>query len=128
MISTIFLTALFSYASIAAAQCGAGTPAAKVTGSTGAYVATIGGTAAYSGASYLAAIQAAIAGTKSGDRIAVIASGSIGSNIITLDAGKIFEGCGTIDAGFKNLRGAIEITDVDDVHVSEPTQSTSEQY
>lgn len=114
---TIIAAFLSAHLSLATAQCGSGSPAAEVTGSTGAYVATYAGAATYSGASYLAAIQAAVKVAKAGDRIAVIASGSIGAASIDLSAGQIFEGCGAIDAQTNGVRGAIQIRDVDDVHV-----------
>ncbi|OBT81781.1 hypothetical protein VE02_09855 [Pseudogymnoascus sp. 03VT05] len=91
-----------------AADCGAGTPEATVTGSSGAYVATKGGSSVYSGSDYFAAINAALGAIASGERVAVMASGSIGTNVISIGSGKIFEGCGTIDLGYKAGRGGIE--------------------
>ncbi|ELR01770.1 hypothetical protein VC83_01001 [Pseudogymnoascus destructans] len=57
---------------------------------------------------YFAAINAALGTVASGERVAVMASGSIGTNIISIDSGKIFEGCCTIDLGYKAGRGGIE--------------------
>ncbi|OBT53630.1 hypothetical protein VE04_06653 [Pseudogymnoascus sp. 24MN13] len=91
-----------------AADCGAGTPEAKVTGSSGAYVATKGGSSVYSGSDYFAAINAALGAIARGERLVVMASGSIGTNIISIGSGKIFEGCGTINLGYKAGRGGIE--------------------
>ncbi|OBT79213.1 hypothetical protein VF21_01730 [Pseudogymnoascus sp. 05NY08] len=91
-----------------AADCGAGTPEATVTGSSGAYVATKGDSSVYSGSDYFAAINAALGAIASGERVAVMASGSIGTNVISIGSGKIFEGCGTIDLGYKAGRGGIE--------------------
>ncbi|KFY36795.1 hypothetical protein V495_07606 [Pseudogymnoascus sp. VKM F-4514 (FW-929)] len=91
-----------------AADCGAGTPEATVTGSEGAYEATKGSSSVYSGSDYFAAIDAALSAIASGERVAVMASGSIGTNVISIDSGKIFEGCGTIDLGYKAGKGGIE--------------------
>ncbi|GAB1740090.1 hypothetical protein NU219Hw_g5009t1 [Hortaea werneckii] len=93
----------FSYA-----QCGSGSPDAVVDGSTGSYVTTAGGSEVYSGSDYLAAIQTGIDSISSGQRISVIASGDIGASTISIDSGKTFEGCGTINVGYKAGVGAIE--------------------
>ncbi|KFZ11782.1 hypothetical protein V502_07394 [Pseudogymnoascus sp. VKM F-4520 (FW-2644)] len=53
-----------------AADCGAGTPEATVTGSEGAYEATKGSTSVYSGSDYFAAIDAALGAIASGERVA----------------------------------------------------------
>ena len=92
---------------LAQAACGANTPHATVTGSSGTYVTGPAPSTVYSGSDYRAAIQAAVDTIASGQRVSVIASGSIGANTITIGSGKIFEGCGTIDVG-GNGRGAIE--------------------
>ncbi|KAF4975471.1 hypothetical protein FZEAL_7734, partial [Fusarium zealandicum] len=99
------------------AQCGAGTPDASVTGKTGSYTATKGSSKVYSGSDYLAAIQAAVDSIKSGERVSVIASGSIGNGSIRIDSGKIFEGCGTIDASSRNTHGAVESLGTTDVQI-----------
>ncbi|TDZ39512.1 hypothetical protein CTRI78_v010560 [Colletotrichum trifolii] len=111
------LTAVLALASSAAAQCGSGSPHARVTGSGTSFTATKGSTDVYTGNSYLAAIQAALDSVSSGQRVAVIASGSIGANTITIDSGKIFEGCGTIDVASRSNRGAIESTDTTGVQI-----------
>ncbi|KAI0409991.1 hypothetical protein F4802DRAFT_592871 [Xylaria palmicola] len=110
------MTRLFNFAAAllaiavacADAQCGAGTPDATVTGSGGAFRASRGATAVYAGADYRAAIQAAVDAIGSGQRVAVMASGSIGAGTITIGSGKTFEGCGTIDAANRAGHGAIE--------------------
>ena len=89
-------------------DCGAGSPHATVTGSSGAYVTREGGTTVYSGGDYRAAVQAGVDTISSGQRVAVMASGNIGASTITIQSGKTFEGCGTINIGWRNGRGAIE--------------------
>ncbi|KAI5369945.1 Putative pectin lyase/virulence factor [Septoria linicola] len=108
---------LLSLLSITWAQCGSGSPNARVTGSTGAYVATRGSTTVYSGPDYRAAIQAAVDSISSGQRVSVIASGSIGANTISITSGKTFEGCGTINVANRSGRGAIEVTDASGVQI-----------
>ncbi|HEU5127356.1 MAG TPA: RICIN domain-containing protein [Glycomyces sp.] len=88
--------------------CGSGSPHATVTGSSGNYTASNGGSTVYSGGDYRAAIQAAVDSTGNGERTSVMASGAIGANTITIPSNRIFEGCGTIDIGWRNGRGAIE--------------------
>ncbi|WP_030158384.1 RICIN domain-containing protein, partial [Glycomyces sp. NRRL B-16210] len=97
--------------------CGAGSPDATVTGSSGNYTTTRGGSNVYSGSDYRAAIQAGVDAISSGQRVAVIASGSIGANTITIQSGKTFEGCGTIDVGNRSGRGAIESIDTSNVSI-----------
>lgn len=99
------------------AQCGSGSPDAQVTGSGGFFTATSGFGTIYSGSNYLAAIQAAIDSIGSGQRVSVIASGSIGAGTIRIDSGKIFEGCGIIDVAYRAGRGAIESLDTTDVQI-----------
>ncbi|WQF75333.1 Putative pectin lyase/virulence factor [Colletotrichum destructivum] len=111
------LTAVLALASSVSAQCGSGTPNARVTGSGSSFVATRGSTQVYTGSNYLAAIQAAVDAITSGQRVSVIASGSIGAGTITIGAGKTFEGCGTINAGLRSGRGAIEVTDAAGVKI-----------
>lgn len=112
------LTAVLALASSVAAQCGAGTPNARVLGSTGNYQAVRGSTNLYSGSDYRAAIQAAVDGISSGQRVAVIASGSIGASTISIGSGKTFEGCGTIDVGYRAGRGAIEAVNTQNVNIA----------
>ena len=99
------------------AQCGAGTPDAKVESSGSSFRATRGTAQVYSGTDYRAAIQAALDAITPGQRVVVIASGSIGAGTITLASGKIFEGCGTINVGNRAGRGAIESTNTNDVQI-----------
>ncbi|OTB01761.1 hypothetical protein M426DRAFT_63437 [Hypoxylon sp. CI-4A] len=100
-----------------AAECGTGSPDATVTGSGNSFTAKKGSSSVYSGSDYRAAIQAALDSISSGQRVAVIASGSIGANTITISSGKIFEGCGTIDTGNRAGHGAIESLDTSDVSI-----------
>lgn len=92
----------------ALAQCGAGDPDASVTGSDGEYTATMGSKEIYAGSDYHAAIQGALDAVASGQRVAVVASGSIGARSITVDSGKTLEGCGTIDIEERAGHGAVE--------------------
>jgi len=102
-------TTVLALISLVHAQCGAGTPDARVTGSGSSFTATRGSSTVYSGSDYRAAIQAAVDSISSGQRVSVIASGSIGANTITIGSGKTFEGCGTINVGNRGGRGAIEV-------------------
>lgn len=111
------LTAALALASVARAQCGAGTPDATVDGSSGAYTATVGSDEVYSGDNYLEAIQAGLDGISSGQRIAVLADGSIGTSTVSIASGITFEGCGTIDAGYADGHGSIESTGTSDVQI-----------
>jgi hypothetical protein len=117
MVRLFLLAAVYSLVSAVHAQCGAGTPQAKVTGSGSSFTATKGPTTMYSGSDYRAAIQTALDSISSGERVAVMASGSIGANTITISSGKIFEGCGTINVGNKAGRGAIESLNTADVQI-----------
>jgi hypothetical protein len=108
MVRHSIISAAFALATTVSAQCGSGTPDAKVTGSGSSFTATKGSSNVYTGSDYRAAIQAALDSISSGQRVAVMASGSIGTNTISIASGKIFEGCGTIDVGNKAGRGAIE--------------------
>jgi len=108
MVRFCIFSVVLALAASVNAQCGSGSPHATVTGSSGAYTASKGSTSVYSGSDYRAAIQAALDSVSSGQRVAVIASGSIGANTITVASGKILEGCGTINVGNRSGRGAIE--------------------
>lgn len=103
------LTAVLALISLVHAQCGSGTPDARVTGSGSSFTATRGSSTVYTGSDYRAAIQAAVDSISSGQRVSVIASGSIGANTITIGSGKTFEGCGTINVANRGGRGAIEV-------------------
>lgn len=119
MINVFSITTLLAaLVSSVAAECGAGTPDATVVGSTGDYQALRGTTNLYSGSDYHAAIQAAVDGITSGQRVAVIASGSIGTNTISIDTGKTFEGCGTIDVAYRANHAAIESVNTQDVNIA----------
>ncbi|KAI1119195.1 hypothetical protein F5Y14DRAFT_446406 [Nemania sp. NC0429] len=109
--------ALLAIASGASAQCGSGKPDAVVTGSGSAFTASKGSSTVYSGSDYRAAIQAAVNAIGSGQRVAVMASGSIGANTISITSGKIFEGCGTINTGNRAGHGAIEVLDATGVQI-----------
>ncbi|EFQ25145.1 parallel beta-helix repeat protein [Colletotrichum graminicola] len=111
------LTAVLALASSVAAQCGAGAPDARVTGSGSSFVATRGSSQVYAGSDYRAAIQAAVDSIGSGQRVSVMASGSIGASTISIGGGKTFEGCGTINAVFRNGRGAIEVLNASGVRI-----------
>ncbi|CAN8101278.1 unnamed protein product [Discula destructiva] len=108
MVNLSTISAVLALATTALAQCGAGSPAGSVTGSGSSYTATVGSQQVYSGSNYLAAVQGALDAISSGQRVAVIASGSIGAGTISLGSGKILEGCGTINVGYRAGRGAIE--------------------
>ena len=110
------LAAVLALVSSVHAQCGSGTPDAKVTGS-GTFVATKGSSQVYSGSDYRAAIQAAVDSISSGQRVSIISSGSIGANTITIGSGKIFEGCGTINTANRAGHGAIEVLNTQNTQI-----------
>ncbi|KFA46914.1 hypothetical protein S40293_03648 [Stachybotrys chartarum IBT 40293] len=114
MVRASLLAAALCTASFASAQCGSGTPDAIVDGE-GTFTATVGSEQVYSGSDYFAAIEAALGGITGGQRLSVLASGSIGDNIISVGSGITFEGCGTIDVGYVAGHGAIESLDTSDV-------------
>ncbi|EAW24527.1 uncharacterized protein NFIA_041050 [Aspergillus fischeri NRRL 181] len=112
------LAGVIALATAVSAQCGSGTPDATVNGADGSYTAAVGSEEVYSGADYYTAIQTALDAISSGQRLSVIASGSIGTNVISISSGKTFEGCGTIDVGYnEGGRGAIESLDTDGVSI-----------
>ena len=117
MLRLFLVSALLALVSLVQAQCGAGTPHATVTGSSGNYRALRGSTQLYAGSDYRLAIQTALDGISSGQRVSVIASGSIGANTISISSGKIFEGCGTINTANRGGRGAIESLSTSDVSI-----------
>jgi hypothetical protein len=119
---------LLALAASANAACGSGTPDATVTGSGSSFKATKGGSTVYSGSDYRAAIQAAVDAIGSGQRVAVMASGSIGANTISIGSGKIFEGCGTIDTGNRAGHGAIESLGTTGVQIPYLKMSMSSRY
>lgn len=111
-----FIAAALALAGAVSAQCGSGTPDATVTGE-GTYVATVAGSEVYSGDNYYEAIQTALDTISSGQRLSVIASGSIGTSSIGITSGKIFEGCGTIETNAASGRGGIQVLDASDVSI-----------
>ena len=108
MLRLFFLSAFLALLSFAQAQCGSGTPHATVTGSSGNYRALRGSTQLYAGSDYRLAIQTALDGISSGQRVSVLAAGNLGANTITIASGKIFEGCAAINTANRSGRGAIE--------------------
>ncbi|CAI6309508.1 unnamed protein product [Periconia digitata] len=116
MLYTSFLTAVLALATSVTAQCGSGTPDVTVTGS-GTFTVKKGSSTLYTGTDYNAALQSGITNTASGQRLAVISSGSIGTNTLVLKSGMTFEGCGTINVGNRAGRGSIEITNTQGVNV-----------
>ncbi|KAI0101099.1 hypothetical protein F4814DRAFT_432276 [Daldinia grandis] len=117
MARSFIITAALAFVAAVQAQCGSGTPDATVTGSGNSFKATKGSSAVYSGSDYRAAIQAAVDSISSGQRVSVMASGSIGANTITISSGKIFEGCGTINVGNRAGHGAIESLNTSGVQI-----------
>ncbi|GAB1214656.1 hypothetical protein ATERTT37_003820 [Aspergillus terreus] len=118
MVKFAILTGAIALGAAVSAQCGSGTPDATVNGEDGSYTASVGSEEVYSGDDYYTAIQTALDAISSGQRLSVIASGSIGTNVISISSGKTFEGCGTIDVGFnEGGRGAIESLDTDGVSI-----------
>jgi hypothetical protein len=105
------LAPALALASVVNAQCGSGTPDAVVDGESSSYTAVKGSEQLYSGSNYLEAINTALASVASGERLSVLASGSIGASTISLTNGQTFEVCGTLDAGFNSGRGAIRAID-----------------
>lgn len=110
MVHFSILTTVLALVSAVTARCGSGNPHATVTGSGSSFRALRGSNEVYSGSDFYTAIQAALDSIRSGQRVSVMASGSIGTNTITISSGKIFEGCGTINVALSNGRGAIEST------------------
>lgn len=117
MLRLLLLSAVLALVSLAQAQCGSGSPHATVTGSTGNYRALRGSTQLYAGSDYRLAIQTALDGVSSGQRVAVLAAGNIGASTLTISTGKIFEGCQAINAEFRSGRGAIESLNTNDVQI-----------
>jgi hypothetical protein len=128
MVQFTSLTAVLALASLATAQCGSGTPDAKVTGSGSSFTATKGSTNLYSGTDYRLAIQRAVDSISSGQRVSIMASGNIGASTIIITSGKTFEGCGTITAGIKSGSGAIEVTNQSGVKIPYLTMAGSAYF
>jgi hypothetical protein len=114
-LSSILTTAL-ALVGTAYAACGDGSPQGVVTGS-GTFTSTVNGANVYTGSDYRLAIQTALDRIGSGQRVTVRASGSIGANTITITSGKTFEVCGTLNAAVRSGRGAIEVTNQNDVKI-----------
>jgi hypothetical protein len=102
-------------------ECGGGSPHAVVTQSGGTYTARNGNNTVYTGGNYGDAIRAAIGSLSSGrnsqQRVAVNASGSIGSSVIGLPSHTALEVCGTMNVGNASGRGAIEALNATNVSV-----------
>jgi hypothetical protein len=128
MVQFTGLTVVLAFASTAYAQCGSGTPDARVTGSGNSFTATRGSTNLYTGSDYRLAIQRAVDGISSGQRVSVIASGNIGASTITITSGKTFEGCGTITVAPKSGGGNIEVTDQSGVNIPYLTMAGSTYF
>ncbi|KAL2257899.1 hypothetical protein VTK26DRAFT_8993 [Humicola hyalothermophila] len=112
------LPALLALVPTALGQCGSGNPDVRVTGSGNSFTATrSSGDTLYSGSDYRLAIQTALDSVSPGQRVTVLASGSIGASTITVPSGRTLEACGTIDVGNRAGRGAIESTDTSDVSI-----------
>lgn len=122
------VSAVLALASFASAQCGSGSPDATVDGADGSFTASVGSEVVYTGSDYLTAIQTALDTIAEGQRLAVIASGSIGAGTISISSGKIFEGCGTIDVGNRSGHGAIESLDTADVQIPYLTMTGSPYF
>jgi hypothetical protein len=105
------LALALALASIVSAQCGSDAPDVVVNGKDSSYTASKRSEQLYSGTSYLDAINTALASVVSGERLSVLASGSIGASTISLESGQTFEVCGTIDVGFNSGHGAIRAID-----------------
>ncbi|MBX2811086.1 MAG: carbohydrate-binding protein [Myxococcales bacterium] len=103
--------------------CGGGSTDAAVTGSSGNYRVHN-----RSHSRYIDAIRAAISSVGSGDRVSVIASGSIGSNSIELPSNITFEVCGTLNASNRNGRGAIEAIGVRNVSIPQLNMTGSPYF
>lgn len=121
-LSSVLAAAALTLSSVVNAACGDGSPNAVVSGS-GTFTTTVGGSNVYSGTDYRLAIQTALDRISSGQRVVVRSSGNLGANTITVTAGKTFEVCGTINATSRSGRGAIEITNVNDVSIPYLTMS-----
>lgn len=115
-------------ASVANAQCGSGSPEAVVDGEGNSFTAVYGGSEVYAGSNYLEAIQAALESVRSGERVSVLASGSIGASTIDITSGKTFEVCGTLDVGFNSGRGAIRAIDQSGVSIPYLTMTGSPYF
>jgi hypothetical protein len=113
---TSVFTAALALVGTAYAACGDGSPQGTVTGS-GTFTSTVNGANVYTGTDYRLAIQTALDRISSGQRVTVRASGSIGANTITVTGGKTFEVCGTLNAAARSGRGAIEVTNQNDVKI-----------
>ncbi|KAF4978233.1 hypothetical protein FZEAL_5338 [Fusarium zealandicum] len=114
-LSSIF-TAVLACANAVNAACGDGSPQGIVSGS-GTFTARVNGASVYSGSDYRLAIQTALDRISSGQRVVVQSSGSIGASTITVTSGKTFEVCGTMNVANRSGRGAIEVTNQNDVNI-----------
>jgi hypothetical protein len=128
MVQLLYLATILGLSAGISAQCGSGTPDARVTGSGSSFTATRGNNNVYSGSDYRAAIQAALDSISSGQRVSVMASGNLGANTISIGSGKIFEGCGTINVANRNGKGAIESLNTRGVQIPYLTMTGSPYF
>lgn len=122
------IASALALASTVSAQCGSGTPDVVVDGSGSSFTAVKGSQQLYSGSNYLEAINAGLKSVASGQRLSVLASGSIGASTISLTSGQTFEVCGTIDVGFNSGRGAIRAIDQTGVSIPYLTMTGSPYF
>jgi hypothetical protein len=115
-ISSVIAAVALAFSGTAMAACGDGSAQGVVTGS-GTFTTNVNGANVYSGSDYRLAIQTALDRTSAGQRVVVWSSGNLGANSINVPASRTFEVCGTINAGWKNGAGAVQIRDVNDVNV-----------
>ena len=110
------LTAALVFVGAVNAACGDGGAHGVVSGS-GTFTANVNGANVYTGSDYRLAIQTALDRVGSGQRVVVWSSGNIGASTIVVTSGKTFEVCGTINATHRSGRGAIEVTNQNDVNI-----------
>lgn len=111
------LSGALAFAPAAVAQCGSGLPDATITGGGGSFSANVGGSEVYSGSDYRLAIQTALDSVGPGQRVSVLAGGSIGEGTISIASGITFEGCEPIDTAWRSGRGAIESFNTESVQI-----------
>lgn len=111
------VAATLALAPVATAQCGAGSPDATITGGGGSFSANVGGSTVYTGSDYRLAIQTALDSIGPGQRVSVLAGGSIGEGTISIGSGITFESCEPIDTAWRNGRGAIESFNTEGVQI-----------
>lgn len=117
MARLVSLTGLLALFSGIRAQCGSGNPNAIVTGQGNTFTSTKSSRTVYTGPEYRNAIQSVLDASDPGERVSVLASGSIGGSTLNIHSGTIFEACGTIHAENKPGRGAIQSLNTTDVRI-----------